>query len=96
MQSVLTSRLVPSLVLTALLVTSAWAAAAVPVVRVGWSMEERYGLDEDGDGIVDAHDTVAEAQPESWRVRLDACATTSSESDPIASFQVDVDGTFVV
>ncbi len=68
-------------------------AAAGVDLRVDWSMADRYGLDADGDGVVDAHDTAAEVQPSSWVVQIDACASTTLDpGDSIAAFEVEVDG----
>ena len=44
-----------------------------PVAVFDYQMPARYGLDSDGDGIIDPHASVEQIQPEYWTVILDAC-----------------------
>ena len=45
-----------------------------------WSMPDRFGLDEDGDGLIDYFPTADEISPSGWRVNFDACASRGSIS----------------
>ena len=56
--------------------------------RFTWAMAERYGLDRDGDGIVDPHDTPADVHPAVWAVEFDACSWRGD----LVRFDVEVDG----
>jgi PKD domain len=65
------------------LLVSTPASAAVPVASFDWSMPDRFGPDRNGDGLIDYVDgandraTGYDATPDSWRVDLDACASTT-------------------
>lgn len=48
-------------------------ARLTPGATFDWTVPERFGLDEDGDGLTDYLRTVEEISPPSWPVDFDAC-----------------------
>jgi len=58
-----------------------------------WSMPDRYGLDTDGDGIIDPFTEPSQISPATWHVDLDACASSGPNS--IQAYQWSVDGVVV-
>jgi PKD repeat protein len=63
---------------------SASAIVSEPNAKFDWSMPDRFGLDEDGDGVVDIPNTFANAQPSGFTVNLDANSSMPGGS-PIVS-----------
>ncbi len=59
-----------------------------PLVSFDWRMPDRFGLDQNDDGLVDYPHTEEEISPASWQVDFDA---TASRGD-IVRFDVSVDG----
>ena len=57
-------------------------AAEGPLASFGYTMPDRFGLDENGDGLTDYvagttdHPGPVQVNPSSWHVDLDACAST--------------------
>ena len=84
-------RLFPSLLCAVAIAAPTGARAAGPTARFEWSLPERFGLDRDGDGLVDystAHDYL---YPPSWTVNFDACSSTAGDS-PIVRYDWDLAG----
>jgi PKD repeat protein len=58
------------------------SAAEGPLASFGYTMPDRFGLDENGDGLTDYvagttdHPGPVQVNPSSWHVDLDACAST--------------------
>ena len=58
------------------------SAAEAPVASFDYTMPDRFGMDENGDGLTDYvsgttdHPGPVQVNPGSWHVDLDACATT--------------------
>ena len=48
--------------------------ASTPIVTFDWTMESRFGLDNNGDHIIDAFDTPAKVNPGKYNVKFDACS----------------------
>ncbi len=57
-----------------------------------WRMPDRFGLDSNGDGLVDYDRSAEFLNPESWPVTLDACG--SSGASPLVEYrwEIDIDG----
>ena len=53
-----------------------------------WTMPDRFGLDEDGDGLTDYFTTVESVSPDAWRVNFDACGSDGQ----IISFDWSISG----
>lgn len=62
-----------------------------PSASFEWSLPERYGMDADGDRLIDYRLEEGFLQPSSYTITLDACATTATD-DPIVSYAWSVDG----
>ena len=63
-------------------IPTASSAADGPVASFGWSLPDRFGLDENGDGLTDYvdgttdHPGPVQVNPSSWHVDLDGCGST--------------------
>lgn len=56
-------------------------ARAASTISISYTMAERFGSDRNGDGLPnDPHNSSSSAQPSSFTVTLDACASTRSTS----------------
>ncbi len=53
-----------------------------PRASFTWSMPERFGMDRNGDGLVDERQDAAYIAPPFWTVRFDGCASTAGVDDP--------------
>ena len=53
-----------------------------PNASFTWSMPERFGMDRDGDGLVDERDDAGYVTPPFWTVDFDGCASTAGGDDP--------------
>ena len=53
-----------------------------PEASFTWTMPERFGMDRDGDGLVDERDDEAYVTPPLWTVHFDGCASTAGGDDP--------------
>src|SRR5437762_841248 len=78
------------LVFVSLVVGLLWAVpsslfATGPIAGFDWSMPDRFGLDEDGDGIVDIPNSAAYAQPSGFTVNFDGSPSAPGAS-PIVSY----------
>ena len=56
-----------------------------------WTMPDRFGLDEDGDGLTDYFTTVESVSPDGWRVDFDACGSDGQ----ITSFDWSISGILI-
>jgi len=61
-----------------------------PTARFAWTAPDRYGVDKNGDGIVDQPQTADYLNPTSFHLDFDACASTSSAL--ITSWTWTIDG----
>lgn len=78
----------PAFLLPMVLLALAASAGAAPTADFDWTMPDRYGIDADGDGLLDERTDAASVTPAAFTVRLDACASTGS----IVQYLWDVDG----
>ena len=53
-----------------------------PEASFTWTMPERFGMDRDGDGLVDERDDEAYVTPPVWTVQFDGCASTAGGDEP--------------
>ncbi|MFI7435321.1 PKD domain-containing protein [Micromonospora haikouensis] len=65
-----------------------------PVARIDWSMPDRYGMDADGDGLIDEHQDAAFIGRTDFDVDLDACAAEGGSS-PITEYRWSIGGQVV-
>ena len=93
----MTSRVLVVTVLLAALVGLAGREQTVALAQTGpsaqfdWRMPDRYGLDRNGDGLVDLSTLTSFVFPATWQVKLDAC-TSSGGSSPVSQYKWEIRG----
>lgn len=65
-----------------------------PRASIDWTMPERYGVDADGDGLIDEHQDAAFIGQTTFPVDLNACGAEGGDS-PITDYRWSVDGRVV-
>lgn len=66
-------------------------AAATPVAEFDWRMPDRYGIDQNGDGLFDVNPPASFIFPANWPVTLDACAS-NGDGSPITEYRWQIAG----
>jgi len=66
-------------------------SAATPVAEFDWRMPDRYGIDQNGDGLFDVNPPASFIFPANWPVTLDACAS-NGDGSPITEYRWQIAG----
>lgn len=67
------------------------AYAAPATAEFDWRMPQRYGIDQDGDGLWDVNPPATFIFPANWPVTLDACASDGGSS-PVTQYRWQIAG----